>query len=259
MDRKTAVEVFARVGYFAKGVVYMLIAALAAGAALGNGRAGDSREALSEINTKPFGNVLLGLIGAGLIMYALWRWYSGIRNPEDKKPLTRVGYVGTGLINFGIAVEALRLALTRGNGNPGNQAPHWTSEAMSQPMGVWLVAGVAAGIALYGLAQIVRAFRDKLDKKLHLGELDSSTRVWVRRSARAGISARGLVFSVAGLYLMKAAWEQDPSQARDLGASLQVLQQQPFGHWLLAGVAVGLFLYGFYNLVRARYRVIGVV
>ncbi len=236
----------------------MLIAALALGAAWGAGAAGDSRDALKEVNTKPFGNTMLAVIGVGLIAYALWRWYSGIANPEDRNPWLRVGYVGTGLINFGIAVEALRLAFTRGGANSGNQAPHWTAEAMSKPYGVWLVAVVAGGIAIYGIVQIVRALRAKLDRQLRLGELNASTRTWVRRSARIGIGARGVVFGVVGLFLMKAALEHDPSEARDLGAVLREVHQQAFGKWLLGGIAAGLFLYGFYNFVRARYRVIGV-
>jgi hypothetical protein len=64
------------------------------------------------------------------------------------------------------------------------------------------------------------------------------------------------VFAVAGAFLIKSSLEHDPSEARDLGASLQAVQQQPFGSWLLGGIALGLFLYGFYTLVRARYRVI---
>jgi hypothetical protein len=257
MDHKNAIQTFARIGYLAKGVVYMLIAALAAGAALGSGRAGDSREAISAVNDKPFGKVMLAVIGFGLLAYVFWRWYSGIANPEDRKPALRVAYVATGLVNFGIAVEALRLAFSNGNGNTGNQAPHWTAEAMSKPFGVWLVAAGGAAFAGYGIAQIIRALRSKLDKQLRLGEIEPDTRIWVRRSARIGIAARGIVFGVIGGFLVKAALEHDPSEARDLGASLQAVQQQPFGKYLLGGIAAGLFLYGCYNFVRARYRVIG--
>ena len=78
----------------------------------------------------------------------------------------------------------------------------------------------------------------------------------MRRFARVGIAARGVVFTVVGIFLVKAGLEQDPSEARDLGASMQAVLQQPFGKWLLTGIAIGLFLYGLYNLVRARYRVI---
>lgn len=257
MDHKDAIQTFARVGYAAKGIVYILIGGIAAGAAMGSGAAGDSRDAMNAVNDKPFGKFMLAAIGIGLLFYVFWRWYSGIANPEDRKPALRVGYVGTGLINFAIALEALRVAFSQRRANEGNQAPHWTAEALSKPMGMWLVVGAGAAIAGYGLTQIVRAWRAKLDKQLRLGELQPDTRRWVRRFARIGIGSRGVVFLVAGGFLIKAGLEHDPSEARDLGASLQEVHGAPFGQWLLGGIAVGLFLYGFYNLVRARYRVIG--
>jgi hypothetical protein len=204
----------------------------------------------------PLGTVLIGAIGIGLLAYALWRIYSGIANPDDEKPRKRVLYVFTGLVNLAVALEAIRYAFVSGRLSSGNSAPHWTAELMSKPMGTWLVAAAGLGVAGYGVSHLVRAFRAKLDKHLRLGELNDQTHRWVRRLARIGIAARGIVFGVAGAFLIKAALENDPSEARDLGASLRAVQEQPFGGWLLGGIALGLFLYGFYNLVRARYRVI---
>ena len=256
MDHKDAIQTFARVGYAAKGIVYILIGTIAAGAAMGSGAAGDSRDAMNAVNDKPFGKVMLGAIGIGLMFYVFWRWYSGIANPEDRKPGMRIAYIGSGLINFVVALEALRMSISHRSANSGNQAPHWTAEAMSKPMGVWLVVAAGAGIGGYGIAQIIRALRSKLDKMLHLGEIEPNTRRWVRRLARIGIAARGIVFLVVGIFLVKAGLEADPSEARDIGATLQAVHSAPFGKWLLGGVAAGLFLYGGYNLVRARYRVI---
>ena len=113
-----AVQGFARFGYAAKGVVYMLIGALAFSAAIGSGRAGDSREAMTALRDKPFGKIVLAIIGLGLLAYALWRMYSGIANPEDDSAGARFGYVGTGLINFGLGLEGLRVALLNSSG-PG--------------------------------------------------------------------------------------------------------------------------------------------
>jgi len=256
MNRHAAIQAFARVGLAAKGVVYMLIAALALGAAVGSARAGDSREAIGSLGSVPFGKILVASIGVGLLCYALWRLYSGIANPDDEKPGKRVVYVFTGLVNLAVAIEALRVGFLSGRPHTGNKAPHWTAELMSKPFGVWLVTGVGVFVIGYGLAQLLRAFRSKLDKFLRLRDMTGKTRMWVRRLARIGIAARGVVFAVAGGFLIKAGLEHDPSEARDLGASIDAVQQAPYGAPLLAGIALGLFLYGFYNMVRAKYRVI---
>lgn len=256
MDRHGAVQAFARFGLAAKGVVYTLIGVLALGAAFGSSRAGDSHEAIGSLRDQPLGKYLVGVVGVGLLCYALWRLYSGIANPDDEKPPKRLLYVFTGLVNLAVALEGIRIAFMSAAPATGNKAPHWTAELMAQPLGVWLVAGAGLILSGYGISHLVRAFRSRLDKFLRMGELAGTTRMWVRRLARIGIAARGIVFGVAGVFLIKASLEHDPSQARDLGASLEALQQQPFGTWLLGTVAIGLLLYGFYNLVRARYRVI---
>lgn len=257
VEKQSAIQGFARFGLAAKGVVYMLMGALAFAAAFGSGSAGDSRETMNRASgDMPFGRTIIGIVGIGLLAYALWRLYSGIANPDDEKPPKRLLYVGTGLVNLFLALEGIRIGFLSGNADSGNDAPHWTAEVMSRPFGRWLVIAGGAIFGGYGIAQVVRGLQSRLDKHLRLGELDRGPRMWVGRLARLGLAGRGLVFIVIGIFLVKAGLEHDPSEARDLGASLDAIQQQPLGRWLLTGIAAGLFLYGFYNLVRARYRVI---
>lgn len=254
-DMGSAVQGFARFGYAAKGVVYMLIATLALGAAAGSGSAGNSREAMGTLRDKPFGKIVLAIIAIGLVGYAVWRFYSALANPERDKPFTRLGYFGTGLFNAALAAAAGRMAFA-GSGSGGDRSQEWTSQIMSHDLGIPVIIASGAGILGYGLWQLTRAFRSKLDSQLRLGEIDHKARNWVIRLARLGIAARGIVFSIVGGLLIKAALEHDPSEARDFGGGLDTLQQQPYGKWLLGAVALGLFLYGLYNVLRARYRVI---
>ena len=69
-----------------------------------------------------------------------------------------------------------------------------------------------------------------------------------------GHLARMLVFGLIGLFLLKAAWEFDPKEARGLDGALMELAQQPYGGLLLGAVAVGLMAYALYCFVQARYR-----
>ena len=65
---------FGRVGYAAKGVVYIIVGVLAAQAAFGGGGATTgSRGAIRSIADEPFGQVLLVLTALGLAGYAVWR------------------------------------------------------------------------------------------------------------------------------------------------------------------------------------------
>jgi hypothetical protein len=62
------------------------------------------------------------------------------------------------------------------------------------------------------------------------------------------------VFLIVGGFLLVAAWQSDPSEARGLGGALATLQAQPFGQVLFGVVALGLAAFGAFEFAEARYR-----
>ncbi|HEV2129901.1 MAG TPA: DUF1206 domain-containing protein, partial [Longimicrobiaceae bacterium] len=117
------VEGLARLGYAAKGVVYLIVGGLAAQAALGSGgQTTGSEGALSTILRQPLGQVLLGAVAVGLAGYALWRFVQAALDPEhrgtDAKGIAiRLGYAISGVIHAGLAIEAARMVLGNGGGS----------------------------------------------------------------------------------------------------------------------------------------------
>ena len=53
---------------------------------------------------------------------------------------------------------------------------------------------------------------------------------------------------------LKAGIEHDPDEAIGLDGALLEIAQQSYGAVLLGAVALGLFVFGFYSLIEARYR-----
>jgi hypothetical protein len=255
------VEKLARFGYAAKGAVYLLVGGLAVAAAFGGGgQATGTSGALTSIADSTFGRVILGLIALGLFGYVVWGFVRAATDPENDGAGHRVFYLVTSLIYGALAVEAARLAMGGGGGagggaggGGGGGASHWSARLMEQPFGVWLVglAGVAVGI--YGIQQLINAWRVDLDDRLALGSMSRSARTWTIRTGRFGLAARGVVLTIIGGFFVTAAMQADPSEARGLGGVLGMMQDTP---WLLGIIALGLLAYGVYNLVRARYRVI---
>lgn len=256
------VEKLARLGYAAKGVVYLIVGGIAARSALGSGgRVEGSRGALRTILEQPFGRFLLGLVALGLAGYALWRFVQAALDPEHGgrtdggAAARRAGYAVSGVIHTGLALAAARMVMGRGGGGGDDRGTvHWTATLMRQPAGRWLVAAVGLGIVGYGVYALYRAYAVKLSKQLDLSPLGPAAREWAVRSGRAGIAARGVVFAVMGFFLLRAAMRYDPSQARGLEGALRALREQSYGPWLLGLVALGLVGYGVYQLVEARYR-----
>ena len=257
-------EKFARFGYAAKGVVYVIVGGMAAAAAVGAG--GDttgSHGVFAKIIHAPFGRILVAVVALGIVGYSLWQFIRAIEDPEGegnnaKAIAKRIAYFGSGVLHLGIVLAAVRLLTGNGHSDSSGdaRAQDWTAWLMSFPFGIWLVGIVGAWIAGYGLWRIWRAWRVKLDRRLALGELSPETRRWVVAVSRFGIAARGVVFILIGALLIIAAWKENPAEARGVGGALRSLEQQPYGPWLLGVVALGLMAYGIYEFVRARYRLI---
>jgi hypothetical protein len=75
---------------------------------------------------------------------------------------------------------------------------------------------------------------------MNLSTLRARTRQIVEWLGRIGGVARGIVFVIAGIFLVVAAAEAQPGQAKGIDSSLRTLASLPFGSVLLVLVAVGL-------------------
>lgn len=257
-DTSEWIERLARFGYAAKGIVYGIVGLLAAQAALGTGgKTTDTQGALQLIVVQPFGKFLLSLVAISLLGYVMWRFVQAIKDPEHKGTDTkglaqRLSYAVNGLIYASLALSAMQLVLGK-SGNNSNSTQDWTARLLSQPFGQWLVGTIGAFVIGLGFYQFYTAYSTKFRKKLNLAQLSDTEEKWVIWISKFGIAARGIVFCVIGFFLIQAARQSDPSEARGLGEALQVLAQQPYGPWILGVVAVGLVAYGVYMVIQARY------
>ena len=78
-----AIKWLARVGFLVKGVLYMVIGALALQvAAKAGGRVTGTRGALTTVLGQPFGRTLLLVVVVGLLGYAAWRILQGLFDPD---------------------------------------------------------------------------------------------------------------------------------------------------------------------------------
>lgn len=178
-----ALEKLTRIGFIAKGVVYSLIGVLALRAAAGNGGDTiDSRGAISRIATQPFGDVLVAVIGVGLLAYAAWRLVCAFDGTEETGSgasaiVKRAGYFFSGLFHASAGVFAFRL-LT-GNGSSGDNTQSWTARLMNAPGGEVLLALAAIAVVGYGLYQVREGWKEGFRK--HLRVQPSGNDLIVRR------------------------------------------------------------------------------
>jgi hypothetical protein len=251
-------ETLARLGYGARGLLYVLVGGLAVLAALGSGgQVTGSRGALRTILGQPLGWVWLGLIGLALAAYALWRFVESTTDADRRGTswtalAIRAVHIGSGFIYLGLAWFAVNLAFgwAATGGSEDKAAKDWTAWLMAKPFGPWLVIAVGIGVVAGGLGVLVKGCAGDFSKRLKA----SPTRPWIVPLARMGFMARGVVFCVAGTFLVFAGLHANPAEAQGLGGALTSLQRQPYGWLLLAITALGLWAYGLYGFAEAFYR-----
>lgn len=259
------IELVARAGYVAKGVVYATVGVLTLGALytwFGSARVTGTRGALEAIASQPFGNLLLILMTIGLGGYVFWRFVQSIKDPEGKGSdasglLQRTGFFLSGILYGFLALYAAHLAgWLGGGGGGGSQQSEWTARLMRHEWGIWLIGlvGLAfTGVGVYQLYRAAtRAFEDRWSSK---GAARRYGMIAVRFS-QFGVAARGFTLILIGWIIVNAALGADPEEARGLGHALQSLRDEAYGTVLLTAIGAGLFCYGLYCFVNARYRVI---
>jgi len=251
---------FGRLGYAAKGLVYIVVGVLATQAAIGSGgRTSDTRGALKAVGSAPFGILALIIVAAGLLGYALWRLTSAATDAEDrgtnvKGLATRSADAVRGIAYGSLGVWTLRYLLSQDVSN-SNRPRSVTRGLMGMPAGRWIVIAAGAGIVGYGLYQIYRAASGKFLRHLDLTSAGTTMRRWIERFGKFGIAARAVVFGMIGVLVVRAGWTYDPSKAGGIEQSLDALSRQPRGGWILGLVALGLIAFGMFQLATGRYRI----
>ncbi|MEA3534358.1 DUF1206 domain-containing protein [Rhizobium sp. CC-YZS058] len=251
-------EMLAKLGYSARGIVYLLVGAMALFGSIGGGRNVDSKSALDIILEQPLGWIWLGLVALGLLCFVLWRVVQAVYNP-DRQPDSSKGYA----IRAGLAVSAVTylslalyaaghaFSLSLGSDGGGSGEESLAAWLMSQPFGRLLAFLAGLAIIGAGIAQIGKGVKKGYSKYISI-PLDK--RAILEPVCTFGLLARGAVFLITGVFFLYAAWRVDPSQAGSLADAMDWVRALPFGGILYAIAALGLFAFGIYSLIEARYR-----
>jgi hypothetical protein len=253
-----AVRFLARAGLAARGVMYALIGWIAVQIAFGHSRQqADRTGALHSIGSTPVGGVLLWLLVIGFIGMALWRLSEalyGSPGTSGRKPSQRLSALVRAIIYGVIAYGVLKYAL--GEGSPQSsdtQSVDLTATLLKHPGGQALVVVIGLAFIGGGLFLAYQAWRKKFRRDLELGQLRSPARLAVEWLGKYGGTARGIVFVTVGIFLVVAAVDAEPQQAKGLDSSLRTLAAAPLGPWLLLLVAIGLIMFGLFSCCEAKW------
>ena len=246
------VEVLARVGIAARGLVWLVLGLLALSLVRGGDAQADQTGALKELVERPLGRPLLVVLAAGFAGYAAWLALEaalGSRRADDALHRAKSGLKG--LVYAALCVSTLQFL---GRGDGGESTTSRTADVMSRTGGrsaVGLVGLVLLGVGGY---LVVKGLRRKHAECLEDYRVPRALRRPAVLVGAVGYVGRGFTLGLVGAFLVRAALLFDPQQAKGLDAALQAVAEQPYGRVLLALTVVGVLAYALWSFFEAAFR-----
>lgn len=242
-----------RFGLVCRGVVYLVLALLAAQLAAGHpGGQADQTGALADIARHPFGWIVVIVIAAGFLALALWQgwWALRTRRAAGHK---RIVAGGKALVYVALALSAVSIASGRSKATSDQRTTEFTTRLMRHSLGQVLVGAVGVAFCAGGLFLVWKALRRAYDVEVKLEPVPDHLRSPFEVLGSVGMVGRGIVVALVGFFLVQAAVTFDPAHAKGLDAALRAVVRAPYGPWLLGAVAVALACFGSFSLLEARF------
>lgn len=246
MESSVRLTTLTRIGFAARGLVYIMIAWLLIRA----GRAEDPGGALNYLAQG--GKLFMVLLVAGFTAYGIWRLADALFNIEHheggaKGLRERLGAGGSGTVHLLLAWQAVRIiqgrrAESSGGGQDGAEA---LSLLGPDELALPIAGAVLLGVGVFNLVKAAKAsFLNHFDPQVaHKG--------WVKWSGRLGYAARGVVLLISGYFLLKAGIDGRDASGSGMDGALAWLDD-PWDNL----VALGLLAFGLYSLIEARFRIL---
>jgi hypothetical protein len=263
VDERPWVEKLMRLGWFAKGLVYLLMGVAAwsiARAPFSSDKQASPQGVLHAVATQTGGRLLLVVLGVGLLLYALWRLatVATTRGWDLQAVLQRLGYLFSAVFYGSLAYTSIRAAQHDTKPTDPYSVEHLSSKLMGNSTGraVLVVGGVVViGVGVFFVVKAVtRKYADNLRgvSRSFAANTGMSKVLWVL--GLVGWLARGVVTGMLGFFVTRAAWIYHPAEAHGFDAAFRDVARDPTGKKLVMAFAVGLVLYGVYCLLSAPRR-----
>lgn len=256
LTNSRTLELLARAGFAASGILHFLVGAIAIRLAMGGSGHADFSGAVAELATQPAGPFLLWASFAACAALALWQASDAVfdynRMPAKEKAKKKAKAAAQALVFTGLALTLASFAMGTGSrGDNRESASDFTAAVMKAPGGVAVLVVLGVGIAAAGVVYAVRGIRKSFEKHLVMPP-SPAARTAVTVLGVTGYVAKGVVLLLTGLLIAVATLRAHPNESTGLDGGLRALRDQPFGIYLLAAVGAGLICYGLFMVVRAR-------
>ena len=248
----------ARVGWAAKGVVYVLmgLTAFAIGRQRYTTDDASPEGALGQFMEHSGGRAILAVVGVGLLLYTCWRLLSVVteRKTDAKAWLTRAGYLFSALFYAVLGFSALRSAIRGVRVEDSNTIERLSKAMLDNGVLRWVL--FAAGVVVIGLGIffiVKQGLQRDFMKQLSFTEAHPEERSLMGPVGTIGWIGRGVATAAVGYFVARAAVVYDADDARGFDRALREVAHHRLGGWLVTLVGVALMLYGVFCVASVRY------
>jgi hypothetical protein len=252
-------EKLMRLGYAVKGFLYVAIGLIAIAGALGKSTTpADQIGAIVAFSKLPYASIFMWIILIGLVAYSLWGVVRAVFDPLHKGKdlkglLARGGFLLSAITYAFLVIPTYQLISGARSGSGSDSTVKMVSAVMNMPMGRWVIGAVGLGALAAGLYQIYMGIKMNFDQFYKPYELSSEQFKVAKQMGRFGTAARGVVFALVGFFLVLAAYQANPGNARGFDGAFKYLAHQPYGLYLLGIIALGLVAFGLYSMMMAAW------
>ena len=252
VDKSEKFRWLVRLGFAARGVVYLLLGYIALGT--GGEAKGGQAAVFDYIQQVPFGTPLLWIMALGLLGYAAFKFLSAVADIQHQGSdatgaLQRVGDAASGVAHTFFAYVCYQFAKgAQQSVSDGSGGQEMAGSVLAMELGSVLIGLLGLGFLVAGFMEGKKAWTAGF-----MRWISHRAPSGARTAGRIGHAARGIVFAVIGWSMVQGAWFARESEIKGLGEAILSLRGMGTLYTL---VAVGLMVFGAFGLVLSRYRIV---
>jgi hypothetical protein len=260
--RHPYIKKLARLGFYAKGFLFLVIGILAVLGAIGDpgGKLADPTGALARIAAAPFGKIILIIFIAGALGQGAWNILRGLADVDNAGKnfqgiSKRVIAGGVGVFYLFLAWTAWSIILSANvSVENGKVQKTMTALFLALPLGWILVILIGLGVIGAGINECYSGLTGKYQENFKMYQVEGASRKVINVLGFLSFLVRALIYALMGYYFVWAGINYNPNDAIGIDGALWLLSQTYYGKTILFITAAGVICHGILALYEAKYR-----
>ncbi len=261
--QRPLVKKFARFGFYAKGLLFIIVGALSILLAVGSpeGQIADAAGAMSILSHQRFGKVLLVIFIFGALGHAVWNILRAVADVDNAGSnwlgrFRRSIAAGIGIVYIGLAITAAEIVLAAREAELSSQAEEtFVAVLLAIPyLGAVLLFLIGLGVVGAGIHELFSGLTGRFRDTYRSWEITETHFAIITVLGILAFSARAVILCIMGYFLIAAAIWAGANGSIGLDAALFALSQNSYGRVFLFAAATGLFAHGVLAFYEAKYR-----